>query len=244
MIETLQAIVLRPTPFQDGGLVVSFLTEHGERKVGIAKGAKKPSAKWVSAFEPLSLVKVGFFGKEHAELRRITRCELQHSPLTLGHLESNLVMGCLADIFDRVAKEGVEDERLFRLLSACGRALKDHPDRAMNILAYAEHWLLHCTGLLPHPRVCGACGKETAPIVMLSEDHGSRCADCTTVDPTKALPAGIREHLRALRICPAEDAPDTQPQAARVCTELLRSRLMKELGGELRSYEVMRRMVM
>ena len=244
MIETLQAIVLRPTPFQDGGLVVSFLTEHGERKVGIAKGAKKPSAKWVSAFEPLSLVRVGFFGKEHAELRRVTRCELQHSPLTLGHLESNLVMGCLADIFDRVAKEGVEDERLFRLLSACGRALKDHPDRALNILAYAEHWLLHCMGLLPHPRVCGACGNETAPIVALSEEHGWRCADCTPIDPAKALPAGVREHLRTLRTCSSEDAPEPKSLAARTCTELLRGRLMKELGGGLRSYEVMQRMVM
>ncbi len=244
MLETLQAIVLRPTPFQDGGLVVSFLTEHGERKAGIAKGARKPSAKWVSAFEPLSLVRVGFFGKEQSDLRRITRCELQHSPLTLGHLESNLVMACLADLFDRVAKEGVEDERLFRLLSACGRALKEHPDRALATLAYAEHWLLHCMGLLPHPRACGACGNETTPIVTLSEDHGWRCAACTPMDPSEALPPGIREHLRNLRTCAAEDAPETGAEAARVCTELLRSRLLKELGGTLRSYDVMRRMVM
>lgn len=243
MIETLSAIVLRPTPFQEGGLVVSFLTEHGERKAGLAKGAKKPSAKWVSSFEPLSLVRVGFFGKELVELRRITRCELQHSPLTLGHLESNLVMACLADVFDRVAKDGVEDERLFRLLSACARALKDQPDRAMAILAYAEHWLLHCMGLLPHPRVCGACGNETAPIVMLSEERGWQCAECTIVDPRSALPAGTREHLRTLRTCSVEDAPDTKQEAARVCTELLRGRLLKELGGALKSYDVMRRMV-
>ena len=70
MIQTHAAIVLRPTPFQEGGLVVSFLTEHGERLVGLAKGAKKPAAKWVSSFEPLGLVKVAFFGKEHTELKR------------------------------------------------------------------------------------------------------------------------------------------------------------------------------
>ena len=244
MIETLQAIVLRPTPFQDGGLVVSFLTEHGERKVGLAKGAKKASAKWVSAFEPLSLVKVGFFGREHSELRRITRCELQHSPLTLGHLESNLVTSCLADLFDRVAKEGMEDERLFRLLSACGRALKEHPERALNILAYAEHWLLHCTGLLPHPKTCGACGNGAAPLVLLSEDHGWLCAACTPVDPAEALPLGVREHLRLLRTCTAEEAPELDTEAARAVGRLLRARLMKELGGELKSYEVMQRMLM
>ncbi len=244
MIETMQAIVLRPTPFQDGGLVVSFLTEHGERKVGLAKGAKKPSAKWVSSFEPLSLVRVGFFGREHAELRRITRCELQHSPLTLGQLDSNLVMACLADVFDRVAKEGVEDARLFRLLSACGRALKDRPDRALSILAYAEHWLLHCLGVLPHPRACGRCGDGSEPIIILSDDHGWLCAACTSVDPANGLPLGVREHLRTLRTCSPEDAPDLGNEAARVTTNLLRARLLKELGSTLRSYEVMQRMVL
>lgn len=244
MIRTLDAIVLRPTPFQEGGLIVSFLTEHGERLVGLAKGAKKPTAKWVSAFEPLGLVRLGLFGKEHTEIRRITRCELQHSPLILGHLESNLVVACLADLFDRVAKEGVEDERLFRLLSACGRAIKSKPDRAMAVLAYAEHWLLHCLGLLPHPRSCGYCGNDTAALVLLSDDHGWRCAACTPVDPSEALPSGSREYLRQLRTTSAEESPDPEgSEAARIMTQLLRTRLLRELGGRVGSYEVLHRML-
>jgi len=243
MLRTHAAIVLRPTPFQEGGLVVSFLTEHGERLVGLAKGAKKPSAKWVSAFEPMSLVRVTFFGKEHVEVRRITRCELQHSPLVLGHLDSNLVIACLADAFDRVAKEGVEDDRLFRLLSACGRSIKARPDRAMAILAYAEHWLLHCLGLLPHPRTCGRCGGDEAPLVMLSDENGWCCAACTPVDPSESFPPGVREHLRLLRTLPAEEAPDPDcSDAARVVTWMLRDRLQRELGGP-RSYDVLHRML-
>ncbi len=244
MIRTLDAIVLRPTPFQEGGLIVSFLTEHGERLVGLAKGAKRPTAKWVSSFEPMGLVRVSFFGKEHVEVRRVTRCELLHTPLILGHLESNLVVACLADLFDRVAKEGVEDARLFRLLSACGRAIKGNPDRAMATLAYAEHWLLHCLGLLPHPRTCGYCGGDTAPLVLLTDDRGWRCAACTSVDPTEALPEGAREYLRLLRTASAEEAPDPEgSDAARVLTGLLRGRLLKELGGRVGSYEVLHRML-
>lgn len=243
MLQTFSAIVLRPTPFQEGGLVVSFLTEHGERLVGLAKGAKKPSAKWVSAFEPLGLVRVSFFGKEHAEFKRVTRCELVHSPLTLGHLESGLVAACLADIFDRAAREGVEDERLFRLLSACGRSLKATPDRALAILAYGEHWLLHCLGLMPHPRVCGRCGNDQAPLVLFSEEQGWRCAACTPVDPAEALPPGTREHLRLLRTLPAEEAPDPEgTEAARAVTRILRDRLRRELGSP-RSYDVLDRML-
>jgi len=241
MLTTLHAIVLRPTPFQEGGLVVSFLTEHGERITGLAKGAKKPSAKWVSSFEPLSLVKVTFFAKELAEVRRITRCELVQSPLALGHLEASLAMACLADLFDRVAKEGVEDDRLYRLLSACGRALKADPGRAYALLAWAEHWLLHCLGLLPSGKACGRCNSAARPFATLSEDRGWLCGECAEVDARDALPAGAREHLALLRAADAEHAPEPGTEAARAVTALLRGRLIKELG-DLGSYRVLHRM--
>ncbi|WP_306589981.1 DNA repair protein RecO [Geothrix sp. 21YS21S-4] len=244
MIRTHAAIVLKAVPFAEGGAVVSFLSEHGERLTGLAKGVKKPTAKWVAAFEPLGMVRVSFFGKEHTELKRVTRCELAFSPLTLGHLESSLVMACLADLFDRVAREGVEDDRLYRLLSACGRALRADPDNALGILAYAEHWLLHCLGLLPHPRACGRCGNDTAALVLLGEE-GWCCAACTPVDPAEALPAGAREHLRRLRTGGADAAPRPDPadQAQTMVTGLLRARLLQELGGGLRSYDVLWRTV-
>jgi len=246
VIRTYAAIVLKAVPYAEGGAVVSFLSEHGERLAGVAKGIKKPTAKWVAAFEPLGMVRVTFFGKEQAELKRITRCELAFSPLTLGHLESSLVMACLADLFDRVAREGVEDDRLYRLLSACGRALKADPDNALGILAYAEHWLLHCLGLLPHPRVCGRCGSTTAPLALLSPEVGWCCADCTPVDPQEALPQGSREHLRRLRTGGAEAAPRVAAadEAQVVVTALLRARLLQELGGTLRSYDVLWRTIL
>lgn len=240
VLRTLDAIVLRPTLLPDGGAVVSFLTEWGERVTGLAKGAKKPSAKWVAAFEPLGAVRVTFFGKEQAELRRVTRCELAFSPITLGHLESSLVIACLADLFDRVAKEGMEDERLYRLLSACGRALKRNPDHALAVLAYSEHWLLHCLGVLPHPRACGRCGGESAPLVLLDE-RGWACAACTPVDPSEALPQGARDHLKRLRTASAEAILTLDPgdEAQVAVTALLRNRLMAELGGQPKSYEVL-----
>lgn len=241
MIRTHAAIVLKAVPFAEGGAVVSFLSEHGERLKGLAKGVKKPTAKWVAAFEPMSMVRVSFFGKEQTELKRVTRCELAFSPLTLGHLECSLVMACLADLFDRVAREGVEDDRLYRLLSACGRALKADPDNALGILAYAEHWLLHCLGLLPHPRICGRCGNETAPLAMLSPDHGWCCTHCTPVDPGEGLPPGSREYLRRLRAGGAETAPrmEAADEAQAAVMALLRARLLQELGGGLRSYDVL-----
>lgn len=241
LLTVFDALVLRPTPFQEGGLVVSFLTEHGERITGVAKGARKASAKWVSSFEPLSQVRLTLFGKEHSDIRRITRCELQASPLTLGHLASSLVVACLADLFDRCSREGVEDPRLFRLANACARALKAEPDRALGILAYAEHWLLHLLGLLPHPRRCGRCGREDTPLTGLEPEGGWVCTACTPMGPGEGLPPGAREHLRELRTTAAEGCPrpeDLGP-AGQAITGLLRRRLLEELGGRLGSYEVL-----
>ncbi len=241
LLNVLDAIVLRPTPFEEGGLIVSFLTEHGERVTGLAKGARKSSAKWVSSFEPLSQVRLTLFGKEQSDIRRITRCELQASPLTLGHLESSLVVACLADLFDRCAREGVEDPRMFRLANACARALKAEPDKAMAILAYAEHWLLHLLGLLPHPRACGRCGREDAPLTALLAEGGWVCSACTPMDPGEGLPPGTREFLRQLRTASAETCPSLDPgnEAQGAVTRLLRHRLLDELGGRLASYEVL-----
>lgn len=244
MIRTCSALVLRPTPFQEGGLVVSFLTEEGERVVGLAKGAKKPTAKWVSAFEPLGLVRVSLFGREHSELRRITRCELEQSPLTLGHLESSLVIACLAELFDRVAREGLEDARLFRLAAACARSLRQEPDRAPAILASAEFWLLRLLGLLPDARRCGVCGCSGAPLALLTWDRGWQCEGCAGLEPALALPPGVREQLETLRRHGPEGAPDPAgTPAAQATTALFRERLLQELGGRLGSYEVLRRML-
>ena len=114
----------------------------------------------------------------------------------------------------------------------------------MAILAYAEHWLLHCLGLLPHPRLCGRCGRDDTPLVLFTEDQGWCCAACTPVDPGEALPPGTKEHLRLLRTLPAEEAPDPEAtEAARAVTRLLRERLLRELGG-VRSYDVLQRMTL
>ena len=240
MIHDYSAITLRSTPFQDGGgLVVSFLSEYGERLVGIAKAAKRPSSKWVANFEPLSLVNLSLFGKEHTEVQRVTKCDLIHSPLILGHLESNLIVACLADVFDKIAKAGIEDARLFRLLSTCTNALKLQPGRAMAILAYSEHWILHCLGLLSHPRLCGYCGNSKEPLVQFTEEHGWRCGACTKVNHKLIFPMGVREHLQILRTCSAIDAPNPDiSEASKTITRTLRKRLRSELGN-IQSYSIM-----
>jgi hypothetical protein len=61
----------------------------------------------------------------------------------------------------------------------------------------------------------------------------------------ESLPAGSREHLRNLRLRGAEASPRVDPadEAQQAVTALLRARLLQELGGGLRSYDVLWRSV-
>jgi hypothetical protein len=61
------------------------------------------------------------------------------------------------------------------------------------------------------------------------------------VDPAEALPSGGRDHLRKLRLGGADAAPrlDLANEAQQAITALLRARLLLELGGGLRSYDVL-----
>lgn len=243
MINNHSAIIIKTIPFQEEGLIVSFITELGERLVGFAKAARRPSAKWVSNFELLSLVDLTILGKEQTDIKRITKCSLVSSPFVLGHLESNLIISCLADIFDRVVKEGVEDARLFRLLSACSRAITANPNKSMAILTYGEHWVLHCLGVLPHPKLCGYCGNDNKPLVEFNEEYGWRCSACTKVDTQFAFPLGVKEHLRLLRTCTAKDAPNPyDSKAATIITNILRNKIKSELGN-INSYLVMEQLL-
>ena len=99
-----------------------------------------------------------------------------------------------------------------------------------------ENKILFATG--------GGSGLAAATATRFTEEGGWHCAACTSVDPHEALPLGAREHLRALRTLPVEEAPDPGADApARAVTELLRDRLLREMGGRLRSYEVLLRML-
>ena len=54
----------------------------------------------------------------------------------------------------------------------------------------------------------------------------------------------LAEHLRLLRTCTAEEAPDPEGSpAARAVTRVLRDRLRRELDGP-RSYEVLERLLL
>lgn len=239
MTDSLNAIVLRPFLIGDESTGISFLTEQGEKYSGIARGTKRSTSKWIGSFEPLNHVVISFLGRESAVLKKITRCELSFSPFTLGSLDSNLVMVCLADLFDRVTQEGIRDPRLFRLLKVVSEAIGAQPQQSKYFLGYAEFWILQLLGLLPDIHHCGHCMTEDHDFVTFSDDRGWICSQC---DPQlDQVPKGMKQFLTLLKT----ESPLSIPFSSiheglhREVTNALRTRLLHELNAPLKSYEVL-----
>ncbi len=241
MYDTFHALILKPMVYRDNETLVSFITERGTRGSGIAKGTKRPTARWVSSFEPLNLVNISLFGKENQNLKRITSCELISSPMLLGHLESNLVVGCLADLFDRVTQEGLEDPRLFRLLKTVTDGLKSRPDEADLILAYAEFWVLFLLGWLPDPKTCGHCQGTNEPFTILSEEMGWLCQRCHPINKGEGLPNETKEYLNHLKLATpmSLQRQNLNSETFRTISRLLRQRLIGEMGVSPKCYDVL-----
>ncbi|MDR0498409.1 MAG: hypothetical protein LBH03_01580 [Holophagales bacterium] len=93
-------------------------------------------------------------------------------------------------------------------------------------------------GLLPNSRVCGHCGRGDTPFVILGE-RGWCCSACTPADKSETLPGGTKEYLNKIRTVRAEETPDSdESNASRAVTQLLRGRLLNEIGN-LKSYDIL-----
>jgi len=79
MLRRTEGIVLRTFPFGEADLIVTFLTfDFGLIKV-FAKSPRKIKSRFGSSLEPLTCSRVSFWGKEDADLPRLTQSDILHS---------------------------------------------------------------------------------------------------------------------------------------------------------------------
>jgi DNA repair protein RecO (recombination protein O) len=76
MLRRSEAIVLRTTPFSEADLIVTILTlEYGLIKA-FAKSPRKTKSRFGSSLEPLTYSRLAFWGREDADLPRLTQSDI------------------------------------------------------------------------------------------------------------------------------------------------------------------------
>jgi len=154
-----EAIILRTFNIgEQDRLVVLFTRDFGLIK-GVAKGARKFKSRFGSSLEPMSLVNAFYYEKESRELVTISNCDLRESFFEIqADFDVSVGLSYFAELCQEFFPARAKDDRLFRLLLACLRALKAGAD--FNFVgAYFEAWFLNICGVMPDFRTCRKCRK-------------------------------------------------------------------------------------
>ncbi len=192
------AIVLRTSLIGDQDKIVFFFCREKGVVRGVAKGARKFGNRFGSGLEPMSVVKIFYYEKEHRDLVTISGCDLVESFFEVqAEPDTAFLLSYFAELIEAFSPPHAKDEILFRLLHSTLKSLRDGGDRRF-LAAYFEAWALHLNGFLPNLGRCRSCRKSVREGWLSARRDGAYCADCA---PQKRdeVPAEIHGFLHWIK---------------------------------------------
>ena len=193
-----EAIVLRTMNVGDQDKIAVFFCRDKGVIRGVAKGARKFGNRFGSALEPMSVVRVFYYEKEHRDLITVSGCDLIESFFEVqAEPDTAFLLTYFAELIEEFAPTRAREDVLYRLLLSVLHCLKEGGDREF-AAAYFEAWFLQANGLLPDLGGCRKCRKPLAPGWLAPKRDGAYCGDCAPFkkDP---VPPAIRDLLRWVR---------------------------------------------
>ncbi|TAN42303.1 MAG: DNA repair protein RecO [Nitrospirae bacterium] len=161
MLNRTEGIVLKSSIFGEADLIVTYLTpDFGLLRVFV-KSPRKTKSRFGSSIEPLTYAKIAFWGKEHANLPRLTQSDIVKSFHKLrddygGMLNiMELLEMNLHFLIDREPHPAI-----FRLLLATLSKLEADINNRLYYLYYKIRFL-EISGYSPRLEICGRCGGLT-----------------------------------------------------------------------------------
>jgi DNA repair protein RecO (recombination protein O) len=236
-IERTEAIVLHTVPVRERDKMVVFLTpDHGKRK-GWAYGARSIKSRFGAALEPLAKVRIGYLEREAEEVVRIESVDLVRSLFPAQqNLISSVAATYLAELVDTFAPADDPAELIYRLLDRTTEGLLEGAV-PLEVVTYAEIWMLRLAGIFPSLRDCMECGQPLERPLRFDEKlEGFVCASCAGRGAT-VLPNEVATTLDSLRL-PVRDfhAPTRVLLEIRSLAGTVRRNF---LGYELKSFEIL-----
>lgn len=221
MLKRTEGIVLRTFSFGEADLIVTLLTlDFGSCKV-FAKSPRKITSRFGSSLEPLTHVRIAFWGKEETALPKLTQADIIHPFQKIrDNLDVFLRVSEVIELTATVIPEKDAHIAVFHLLlstlhaiereitriPACAADAKQNgnsrnSDRGVDAIEMAlNHYKVKClkyTGLSPKLDACGRCGQKS--FMFYLSDGAMLCESCAAGfdSPLRISPGAVRlyEHL-------------------------------------------------
>ncbi len=173
------AFVLRTYKLAEADKIVVLLTRQAGVLRAVARGATKMKSRFGASLELFTLISLDYHEKEGRELVSIRDAEIIHSYFHLTR-DAGLVsaLDYLSGLLIEFMPPQQPEEKLFRLVTACLRAVEETPAKVLDLTLYFEIWLLKLAGFLPDIRVCATCRRTLGGPTFFGPGNTLQCLSC------------------------------------------------------------------
>jgi DNA repair protein RecO (recombination protein O) len=242
-----RAIVIKSMNLSESDRLITFMTEnHGKVKC-VAKGARKAKNQFWGSLEPMSLIHLIYFGREHQSLFRLNHSDIIESFQTIRDDFDKLYTGIyFLDLIDAMILEGHWEPKVFGLLYQALAALNQQTELEP-LRRLFEIRLLSLSGYKPQLEHCVLCRKlPVNGMIPFSYAHNgilcSSCSNSARIDIQFSV--GTRNYIKKLleveiKTCERLKFPKSQTEEIEKVTHRL---VLSHLGRELKSYPFIKNM--
>jgi DNA repair protein RecO (recombination protein O) len=202
MLKRSEAIVLRTTPFSEADLIVTtFTLDYGLIKA-FAKSPRKTKSRFGSSLEPLTYSKIAFWGREDADLPRLTQSDIITSFQSIrDRMESFFKVTGMVELTLHLLPEREVHRDIFHLLLSVLTMIggdRSEADGSVLAVLFYKIRFLDMAGYGPRLEGCARCGKSGYNFYI---SHGSViCGLCAKgMDMPIRLSPGVIKSYDALR---------------------------------------------
>lgn len=178
--QTINAIVLKKTPYGEGDLIITFLTEEGSRFTGFAPSARRSQKRFGGCLDLFNYLTVQF--KESGEMARLESTALIRG---MEGVRSNLTKFAVTCYFAELILEFLPEKEkspdLFRSFYGFLESLEGPEELPLHHVPLMEHQLLELFGFKPtltHCLGCNASFKGQNTCFFNGTKGGVMCKDC------------------------------------------------------------------
>ena len=242
-----EAIVLRSINLSETDKLVTFMTDRYGKVKCVGKAARKIKNRFGAAIEPMSHIRLIYFGKENQTLYRLNHSDIIHSFQSIRDNLLKIYTGIyFIELVDTLMPEACPDPNAFQLLLESLLTLQTLD--SLNTLSRLFEIRLMClAGYTPQLSHCSACkGSAGVRSIGFSFEHrGIVCEPCSfKTQPEMRFQPGTLKYLKKLKVMDVQHASRLKfPKGVDQEIEQLTHKLiLSHVGRELKSYPFIKNM--
>lgn len=170
MLKRTQGIVLNTVTLGEADLIATYFTyDFGLIKV-FAKSPRKLKSRFGSSLEPLTYSKISFWGKEDANLPKLTQADIIESFKSIREkLDNFIVASEMAELAINFLPEREPNVKMFKFIFSALKNIEKGNAGHLDSMLYKIKFL-HLAGFAPRLNGCALCGRSELSFYM---SHGS-----------------------------------------------------------------------